>query len=120
MINYKKELVKSMIIIVFLIIYYYVSNFVKLNYSNKQNYIPYYIWTYIWTLILVIIFSLEHFHTIIKLKNIKINFIFLCLALCMLSMYIPNTPFFNFILKGQSEFLILIFWYSVIHSFQKT
>lgn len=119
MTKYLKEIIKPLIIIIFIAIYYYISRYIKLNNSNKMNYIPYYIWSYIWTFVLGIIFSFDYIKSLFNSGKIRINFIFLFLSLCILTMYIPNTPLFSFLLKGDIEFLNLIFWHSVIHTFCK-
>ncbi len=120
--KYKSEIIRILALILFLVMYYYISNFVIQTFSNKINYIPYYIWTYIWTLLLMIIFSIDYIVNIFRSERIKINYLYLILSLCMLTMHIPKMPLFKFLLHGQMHVLLLVFWYSIIHIFniQKT
>lgn len=117
--KYLKDFIKPLCIILFLIFYYFLYTFVVQRYSNQMNYLPYNIWIYVWTFILVIIFSFDYLKTFNKSGTLKINAIYLFLALLMLTMYIPSTPLFKFNLLGKSDIILLIFWYSLIHSFKK-
>lgn len=115
----KSGTIKAILLILFILLYNFISDNIKLQFSNHQNYIPYYIWSYIWTLILGLIFSYDYLKNIFTSGKIKVNFIYIILSLSLLTMYLPNSPLSNYLLKGRIEVLLLIFWFSMIHIIEK-
>jgi uncharacterized membrane protein len=113
-----KHVVISLILILFIAIYYFTYTFIQKNYSQKYDFLPNNIWSVLWTLLLMAIFSFSK----IKIKKDpvkrKVNFSYLLLALCMLTMYIPNTPLFKIYALGKGEILLLIFWFGLFHTLE--
>lgn len=116
-INYK-QIIISLVIILFLAFYYFTYTFVKRNYSLKFIYLPYNIWTFLWTFIFIAIVSFSNNTTKKIFAKRRVNFLFLILAFCMLTMYIPNTPLFRIYALGKGEVLLLIFWFALFHALE--
>lgn len=115
----KKDILIALMFILFIFSHYFGTSFIKMNYSSGQSSLLPYIWVIIWTLILIILFSIDHIKVLLSPGNIKINLAYLILSLLILTMYIPGTPLFLFFFINQTEVLLLIFWYSLIHVFYK-
>ena len=116
--KHKKDILKALILALFLITYYFMTLFIS-NLSSVKSYLPYYIWTYGWTLFIVAFCSMDRIKTLIHPGKIKINIIYLLLTLFMLTIYIPISPLFYFMLLGEITAPLLIFWYCFIHTFEK-
>lgn len=117
-INYK-QIIISLIIILFLTIYYFTYTFIERIYSLKYNFLPYNIWTFIWTFIFNAIIWFNNHKTKKEFSKRKVNIVYLILALCMLTMYIPNTPLFKIYALGKGEVLLLIFWFVLFHTLEQ-
>ncbi len=114
------DIVTALLMVLFLTVYYFLTKSI-LSYSSEHiNYIPVYIWKMIWTLLLSILFSIEYIKILIKPGKLKINFVYLILAILMLTLFIPRTPlFYFFFISPGIELLFLVFWYSLLRTFYK-
>lgn len=117
--KFSHEIIMPVFIVLFIIFYYFINTFIVRNYSNQLNYLPYNIWTYLSTFFLTVILSFDYFKTLKKHGKYRINVIYLILAIILLTMNIPNTPLFVFLLIGKREVLLLVFWYCLFHTIRK-
>jgi hypothetical protein len=117
--KFSHEIIMPVLIILFIVLYYFINTYIVQNYSNHFNYLPYNIWAYLWTFVIAAIFSFDYFKTLKKPGKYGINIIYIILAICILTMNIPNTPLFGFLLMGKREVLLLVFWYCLFHTIRK-
>lgn len=59
-INYK-QIIITLLIILFLTLYYFTYTFIEKNYSLKFNFLPYKVWTFIWTFMFTAIIYLNNY-----------------------------------------------------------
>lgn len=115
----KRDFCKVAIVLIFLMFFYYISIFIKENNKVAPSFLQYQLWISIWTLVLVSMLSIDFMKNWFGSGILKINIIYLVLALFILTMFVPDTPLFSFVLINQTEVLFIIFWYFIIHSFYK-
>ena len=115
------DILTAILIVLFLTGYYFLTKYILSYSSTHFNYLPVYIWKIVWTFLLTILFSIDYIKILIKPGKLKINFVYLILALLMLTLFIPRTPlFYFFYISPGIELLFLVFWYSLIRTFYKT
>ncbi len=120
MMNIKKEhILKCMAFVLFLVGFYFSAGWVSASFPAFISPVPYYIWLFVWSLILVALFSYSHITRWRNPGKIRVNIIYLVFSVLLLTMYIPNTPLFAFLLLDREEIPELLFWYALIHSFEK-
>ncbi|RBP67348.1 hypothetical protein DES36_10447 [Alkalibaculum bacchi] len=115
----KRNFCKVATVLIFLIFFYHISIFIKVNHKVVPDFLQYQLWISVWTLVLVSILSIDFIKAWFDSGRLKINMIYFVLSLFILTMFIPGTPLFSFVLIDQTEVLFIIFWYFVIHSFYK-
>lgn len=105
--------------ILYLLILYFATDYIRVHYSAQYNYIPSQIFTFIWSFVFSFVLSIDHIKKIASKGKLKVNISYLIFAVLLLSIFIPVSPLFHFFLINQHEIIYILFGYTLIHGFYK-
>ncbi|MDD2587049.1 MAG: hypothetical protein PHT79_10565 [Syntrophomonadaceae bacterium] len=118
--NQRNSWLNLIFVILFLIIYFIISGFIRKNYSVNFNYLPNIIWMNIWPLLLGGYFAKGNLKSWCKPGKMRIDFGYLIIAILCFFINFFTFSLFGFSINFLSPALGILFGHSIINSFYKT